>query len=251
MRYSGSKFKFINEIKHIIESNLSEHEWYVEPFLGGANVFSYINHPLKVGCDNNEYVIELWKDIKKGNFIAPTNVSKILYYDIKKDYLEKTNIYPKSLIGYVGNACSNGSAWWNGYANFNKKRNENHIVEAKNNINRQISNFKFLKESVFIHTDYNNLIFTSPTLIYCDPPYQNTKKYEQSFNNDSFWDWCRNQIKLDNVRLLVSEYNAPDDFICVWSKEKKDGMANSLNKLQNIKVEKLFIHKSQMSLFKI
>lgn len=246
MRYSGSKLKFVNDIKSIIEANISKNDIYVEPFVGGANVFAYINHPIKIGVDNNQYVIALWNDIKNHNFIAPTNVSKILYYDIKKDYLEKTNIYPKSLIGYVGNACSNGSAWWNGYANFNEKKKENHIIEARNGLNKQISNFLYLNSSIFLCDSYINLKLNKKCLIYCDPPYAGTKKYESNFDNDMFWNWCRKQVKKGN-KVIVSEYNAPDDFICIWTKTKRDGM--SITK-KNIYIEKLYIHKSQLSLIK-
>ena len=74
--------------------------------------------------------------------------------------------------------------------------------------------------------------------IYCDPPYANTKKYKDDFDNDRFWEWCRQIIATkDNVKILISEYTAPDDFICVWSVNVQDKMGSkSMNK-----TEKLFI----------
>ena len=246
MRYQGSKTKMKNVIKKIVENTISKHDWYVEPFVGGCNSFSVINHNKKVGCDANEYVIALWKEIQAGTFIAPTVVTEMLYNDIKKDYIEKTGIYPKSLIGYVGFACSYGSGWWNGYAHYNEKKKENHIIEARNGINKQINEFKGLKNSIFIKCDYKKLILTEPSFIYCDPPYANTKQYEDNFNSNEFWNWCREKI-YENHLVLVSEYNAPEDFICIWSKDMQDGMPK--NKSQ--KTEKLFIHISQLPLFNL
>ena len=42
--------------------------------------------------------------------------------------------------------------------------------------------------------------------------------------------------------VFISEYNAPDDFVCVWQKEIQSGLnVNSTKK----GIEKLFVHKSQ------
>ena len=244
MRYQGSKTKMSKVIKSIVEKNISKNDWYVEPFVGGCNSFSSINHNKKLGCDVNKYIIALWKDIQAGTFIAPKVVIEMVYNDIKKDYLEQTGIYPDSLIGYVGFACSYGSGWWNGYAHFNEKKNENHITEARNGLIKHVFDFDGLHNSIFINCSYKDLILTDSAFIYCDPPYQGTKQYESDFDNNEFWEWCREQIYAGN-KVLVSEYNAPSDFVCIWSKEMQDGMGNSSNK----KAEKLFIHASQLPLF--
>ena len=244
MRYQGSKTKMSKVIKNIVKNNISENDWYVEPFVGGCNSFSSINHKKKLGCDANKYIIALWKDIQAGTFIAPKVVTEMVYNDIKKDYLEQTGIYPDSLIGYVGFACSYGSGWWNGYAHYNEKKNEDHVAEARNGLIKQVFDFKGLHNSIFINCNYKDIILTESAFIYCDPPYHGTKQYQDKFNNKEFWEWCREQIYAGN-KVLVSEYNAPDDFICIWSKEMQDGMGNNSNK----KVEKLFIHASQLPLF--
>lgn len=245
MRYQGSKKKISNVIKKIVESNIANDEWYVEPFVGGCNSFSCINHIKKVGCDTNKYIIALWREIQKGTFIAPKCVTELLYNDIKKDYVEQTNIYPDSLIGYVGFACSYGSGWWNGYAHFNEKKKENHILEARNGLINQVFNFKGLHNSIFLNINYEDIILTENSFIYCDPPYQNTKKYVNDFDNKKFWEWCRKQV-YNGHKVLVSEYNAPEDFVCIWKQEMQDGMSSINNK----KVEKLFIHASQLPIFK-
>lgn len=247
MRYQGSKTKMSKVIKKIVENTIQPHEWYVEPFVGGCNSFSVIKHNKKVGCDVNKYVIALWKEIQAGTFIAPTVVTEMLYNDIKKDYLEGTGVYPDSLIGYVGFACSYGSGWWNGYAHYNEKKKENHIIEARNGINSQIKNFQSLQNSLFINCDYKDLILTASSFIYCDPPYANTKEYESKFNSKEFWKWCNKQVE-DGHIVLISEYDAPAEYICIWSKEMQDGMGS---KKSNKKVEKLFVHISQLPYFNL
>ena len=78
-------------------------------------------------------------------------------------------------------------------------------------------------------------------LIYCDPPYLNTKGYGIEFDHSHFYDWCRAQKEL----VLISEYQMPDDFIPIWQKNKKVTLCSGSTKRAE---EKLFIHKSQMPL---
>ena len=80
--------------------------------------------------------------------------------------------------------------------------------------------------------------FKESCVIYCDIPYQNTKQYSTSkgFNHDDFWQWCRDMTKFGH-QVFISEYNAPSDFTCIWSKET----TNSMNTTKTYKpTEKLF-----------
>ena len=230
--------------------NLKKDQYYVEPFCGGCGMLYYIDHPYKIGADSNEYVIEMWKGFQHG-FMPPKELTYDEYVFAKNDYLNQTNKCSKAYIGYVGNACSYGGAWWNGYAKYNPKKKENHILEAYNGTIKQIINFKYFKETSFIHSNYDKLYIPKNSFLYLDPPYQNTKSYKDKFNSDLFWDWCRNKINCGNL-LLISEYNAPSDFICIWSKTKKDGMGTTkVGNKQKDKIEKLFVHKSQVNLIKL
>ena len=95
----------------------------------------------------------------------------------------------------------------------------------------------------FIHSNYKDL---NPVgrLVYCDPPYASTKKYETDFDNDAFWKWAREASKKVK-KLYVSEYDAPDDFECIWQMKKKDSLGRKKGKKQNTKVEKLFVYKGK------
>lgn len=73
---------------------------------------------------------------------------------------------------------------------------------------------QFLKDVEFIYGDYQDLLLPDNSLIYCDPPYENTTKYKTNFDHNKFWNWCRNKSKEGHL-LYISEYNAPEDFTSI------------------------------------
>ena len=104
--------------------------------------------------------------------------------------------------------------------------------------NKQKDNIKFYSD------DYQNIPLTDKdAVIYCDIPYANTAKYKHPFDYERFYSWCRKQKEL----VIISEYNMPDDFICVAQREKISLMRSSN---RATKTEKLFVptHQYQMYL---
>ena len=85
--------------------------------------------------------------------------------------------------------------------------------------------------------DYRNYVYQDDDVVYCDPPYANTSKYTVDFDNEGFWQWCRTR----NFPVYISEYRAPEDFISVWSKEKRRLFSSS--NLSANAIEHLFLHK--------
>jgi len=85
--------------------------------------------------------------------------------------------------------------------------------------------------------DYKTLNIPTGSIVYCDPPYKSTTGYNGNFDHIEFWDWCR--VISINSSVFVSEYEAPDDFECVWSKS----VSSSLTKNTGSKsgVERLFV----------
>ena len=245
MRYSGSKRRFMKELTPILMEHVDKDTLFVDAFCGGANVISEIPHPLKIGFEINQYVWELWLHLKfNGLENIPQEVSEEMYNDVKRDYINKGGKYPGYIIGYVGVCCSYGGGWFNGYARYNPKKKEDHIAEAYNGLKKQLENFKHLESTVFYNESYETFNpHNNKMVIYCDPPYANTKKYESDFDHEKFWDWVRMMSQRDGVYVYVSEYEAPDDFKCVWEKKKKDGMGTTkTGKKQDEKVERLFVY---------
>ena len=89
--------------------------------------------------------------------------------------------------------------------------------------------------------DYCNYVYQDGDVVYCDPPYANTSKYTVDFDNEGFWQWCRTR----NFPVYISEYRAPEDFISVWSKEKRRLFSRS--NLSANTIEHLFLHKKWLA----
>ena len=77
-------------------------------------------------------------------------------------------------------------------------------------------------------------------VIYCDPPYRNTTKYEtEKFPYEKFYDWCVEMA--ENNVVLISEYNMSEDrFKCIWEKKHKVLIDRNKKNNDNIRIEKLF-----------
>lgn len=237
MKYMGSKARLSKDLAPLINSLIVEHniQTYIEPFVGGGNILEYIICDNRIALDNNEYLIALWNDLQSG-WIPPEAMSKEMYIDIR----DNKDKYGKSLVAIAGFCATYNAKWFGGYAGIVKTKENtyrNYYDEAVRNIIKQIKNLHNVK---FIHGDYTHFNGVKNTLIYCDPPYQNTTQYGTSkeFNHNEFWDWVIEMSK-DNI-VLVSEYNAPDDFECIYEKT----LTTTLDKNSRKKdIEKLFIHK--------
>ena len=89
--------------------------------------------------------------------------------------------------------------------------------------------------------DYRRVRIKNNSVIYCDPPYKDTAKYTVDFNHNEFYKWCNKQKQL----VIISEYQMPEDFICIAEKEKRVILSdNSL-----LKTEKLFVPKHQYQMY--
>ena len=82
--------------------------------------------------------------------------------------------------------------------------------------------------------------------LYLDPPYFDTNPYgddkSNNFDYEKFYKWALQQKEL----VIISEYNMPDDFICIDAIEKSV-LLNSGASKKNL--EKLFIPKHQRELY--
>lgn len=236
MVYMGSKNRLAKDLLPIITAELKPNQWYVEPFVGGCNMIDKVNHSLKLGSDSNEYLIALLKYVQEGNEL-PEYVEKEEYQRVKDD---KGN-YPDWYVGYLGFVCSFRGIFFSSYVrNDVVKTNPSELgkirhyqTEQRNNLLRQdLSGIKLECCS------YDELLIPDNSVIYCDPPYQDTSKYRDTFDSNRFWEWVRVKSK-EGHKIYVSEYNAPDDFKCIWSKEKATNLSGKGNKTT---IEKLFVY---------
>lgn len=73
----------------------------------------------------------------------------------------------------------------------NKRLESLERLERLDNLN----NLNGLCNLQITNLDYRDVPIEEDSVIYCDPPYLNTKGYEIDFNHNQFYDWCRNQKK--------------------------------------------------------
>lgn len=219
MVYMGSKNRIAKELIPIITENLKPNQWYVEPFVGGANMIDKIEHPYKLGADNNKYLIALLEAVQNGQEL-PEYITKDEYIAVKTN---KDN-YPDWYVGFVGLVCSFRAKFFGGYSGYYTTKTgiqRNYIKEHINNILKQ--NLDGIK---LVCSSYDALDIPANSIIYCDPPYNGTTKYKDSFDSDAFWQWCRDKAK-EGHTVYVSEYNAPEDFKCIWEKQINSNLGNT------------------------
>lgn len=250
MKYMGSKNRISKYILPIIDEYIdSTTQYYIEPFCGGCNMIDkvitnskYKDNLKYIAADNNRYLIAMFNAFNNG-FVPPIEITREHYSDVRNDYNANSGKYDDYYIGYIGFTGSyNGRFFDGGYSGKVLTKNgtyRDYINEAKNNLLDQVP---ILKNVRFIYSDYQDLIIPSNSIVYCDPPYKGVKKYSYSIDHDEFWEWCRELVKR-GIKVLVSEYNAPDDFIPIWHQELK----TCINQTKTINAtEKLFVHKSQL-----
>lgn len=214
-----------------LEGVRKEKQPYLEPFVGGANIVSQMSGN-RTACDFNEYLIEMYRRVQCG-YTLPDELSEEQYKHIKESKDDD-----KCLAGFVGFGCSFAGKWFGGYAR--NKTNHNYCKAAKNSLLKKMSKMQDFR---FEWRDYKTL-HPVGMLIYCDPPYKNTTKYTgvPDFNNDEFWDVMREWSKENDV--YISEYQAPDDFLCVLDMPTKTNIRDATGEVCE-RVEKLFTIKKE------
>lgn len=228
MVYMGSKNRIAKDLLPFIMDKLDADTWYIEPFVGGCNMMDKVKHPKRLGADNNEYLIALLQYVQDGKEL-PAYIDREEYYKVKANPAD----YPAWYVGYVGFICSYSGTFFKGFAGKTTIKGgaiRDYQREKKNNLLKQD-----LSGIVFKCSSYDELEIPDNSVIYCDPPYCNTSGYKDKFDSAKFWDWVREKSK--NNIVLISEYEAPDDFKSIWSKE----LSSSLSRSNKKSVEQLFI----------
>lgn len=229
MKYMGSKARHAKEMLPIILADRKPGQWYVEPFVGGANMIDKVNGP-RIGNDTHPHLIALLKAVSDG-WVPPTVVSEDEYR------LANASRTVDAITGFIGFGCSYSGKWFGGYARGNDTNGapRNYAAESSRNLMKQA---KRLHGVQFHCGSYAELNIPPNSIIYCDPPYAGTTKYATGeFDHAAFWKWCDQRYE-EGHTIFVSEYNAPDHWKCVWSK----GVNNTLTKDTGSKkgIERLF-----------
>lgn len=226
----GSKNRIAKYILPIMLKEMEDKGYttWVEPFVGGGNMIDKVPSVFRrFGCDLNPHAICALIAIRDHVNILPSTVSEDEYKAIKGTPANPVD----SWIRFV---CSVGGGFGNGFAR--DKTCRNYANEGKSNAIKQSPK---LQGVTLLQGSYKDFHFES-SLIYCDPPYQGTTGYKTGeFNHEEFFEWCR-EMKSKGNSVFVSEYNAPEDFECVWQGEIKTNFASQRSEATHKAVEKLF-----------
>jgi len=234
MKYMGSKNRIAKEILPIILKDRKENQFYIEPFVGGANLIDKVPNP-RIGSDLNENVILALNCIQNHLYLIPKDNKEFTEEDYKN--IKKSG--QNDVIAYVGFALSYSGKWFGGWCR-DKDRKRDYVKEAYKNALKQHPKLQGIN---LIHSDYRSLFIPKNSIIYCDIPYKNTTKYKNNdFDYNVFWEWCRNMTKKGH-KVFISEYNAPEDFKCIWQKEQVSSLTKNTGSKRAI--EKLFIWSSK------
>lgn len=184
---------------------------YVEPFVGAASVLLRMDG-MRLASDRNKYIVALLCAVRDG-WVPPDTISEEQYDHIKANKAE----YPDYLVGFVGFGCSFGGGFFRGYARASKC--EDFCGQAKESL---LKAAPLLRGVDIVNCDYDALRIPPKSMIYCDPPYADTKRYShETFDSDRFFAWCRAMFKKGHT-VFVSEYDAPFD--CVFEKPRTSTM---------------------------
>ena len=233
MEYMGSKNKIAKFIIPIMLKNHKGSSNFYDLFCGGGNLIEKIPDTFKkFGNDKNNATILALKMIRNHLNEIPIHnrlFTKTAYLKCKRDYQKKPNM----LNSYVGFAYSFGAKFYGGWRN--SKDNRDYVSESQRSAEKQSI---LLQNVILSNLSYEEVKLEPKSLIYCDIPYRDTTAYTTGiFDYDAFYDWCRNKSK-EGYTVFVSEYEAPEDFKCIWQKEVKCLMDKHGN---NRRIEKLFL----------
>lgn len=221
MVYQGSKVRIRKYIVPILQKCIDNKniKKYIECFVGGANVIDQIKCETRIGNDINNELIELLTYMQKDNSLSifPTECSFEHYKDVRENRKNKGNKYSTCYTAGIGYFASFGGRYFGGgYAKNKDKRN--YFNERLENAKEQAT---LLKDIIFTCKDYSCFSEYKNCVFYLDPPYINTKEYDncKSFDYEKFYDFCR-ELGKDNY-VFISEYTMPEDFKCIWEKDVK------------------------------
>lgn len=232
MRYQGGKSRIARPISNIINAYVGGRP-FISLFCGSCAVESRVKHQAYTLCnDKQKYIVALLRGCQSG-FIPPEVVTEEQYRFVR-EHLDDN----PALSGFVGFGCSFGGKWFGGYAR--SKDRESYARQSKNSLMRDM---KALSAAWFTNQDYRDVAIPDNAVVYADPPYANTTRYNhEPFDSEAFWNYMRSLVLTrGGITLFISEQTAPDDFKCIWQKPFRRTLDRNKDN-QFMATEKLFTY---------
>lgn len=226
MQYLGGKSRLGKKIAAVLNPMLVNGAPYYEPFCGGCSVARWVRADWRLLADAHPQLIAMWKAVQAG-WVPPATVSEDEYAAAKRGELSP------ELTAFIGFGCSFGGKWFGGYVR--GSNGGNYAGFAHRSILRKA---QALNGAHFENADYRAIVPRPRSVVYCDPPYAGTTKYNGTaeFDSAEFWQKMREWSDKGHS-VVVSEYAAPDDFVCVaefptkLAMHPRDGDKNCIERL--------------------
>lgn len=235
MRYMGGKSRIAKELTKTMLDTSAQREVYVEPFVGGGTVAEQMAPNFRSSwlSDVHPDLVMMWDAVINDGWIPPTAVSYEQYQELR--YTKE----PSALRGFVGFGCSFGGRWFEGYARY---KDTNFAQSSHNVVMRQAKAIGSGGPVQVSALDFRDISAPTGSIVYCDPPYADTKGYSKTgvFPHAEFWEKATEWSDA-GAQVFVSEYTAPEDWTVVWEKEVVGQL--DPRKQRDKPVERLFVHK--------
>lgn len=208
MRYQGGKSRISKPISTII-NHYQESKPFVSLFCGSCAVESKVTGYTSMICNDKQfYLIAMLRACQSG-WIPPENVTEDEWRYVRSHLDENP-----ALSGFCGFGCSFGGKWFAGFAR--SKDRASYTRQSKNSLLRDMQT---LDKAFFTNLDYRKVPIPYGAVIYADPPYADTTRYNhEPFDSDAFWNYMRVLVIVWGCTVFISEQKAPADFFCIWEK---------------------------------
>lgn len=243
MIYQGSKARLKKYIVPILQKCIDDNNAnvYIEPFVGGANIIDSIRCNFRVGSDNNSELIELLQYMSSDTELSifPEECSFEHYSEVRENRKLGGNKFSTCYTAGIGYFASYGGRYFDGGYGRDQRGARSIYTKRVKAARRQAP---FLKGISFFDWDYRVFRTYENCVFYLDPPYRGTKTYngKNGFDYDEFYEFCRELSR--NNWVFISEYYMPDDFECVWQKQRK--VLQKSDRLKaDVATEKLFVYR--------
>lgn len=209
MRYLGGKRRLAKHIRDVILSDIGAEriDHYYEPFIGGGAVGAVMGAVSEHVhySDIHPDLILMWQALQDG-WVPPTEVSVERYQELKR-------AAPSAERGFVGFGGSFGGRFFEGYAKGGHNANgtpRNHQAESARAVLKDIVNMQGNMSTTFTCVDYADIRPEVSAVVYCDPPYADTKHYSstEKFDTNRFWGVAQSWTD-GGAHVYVSSYQAP------------------------------------------